>query len=95
MKTYLKLSLFSSMLTMSMLPAQTHGQNAKVTVNRNNVTLKTILNDIESQTNYLFIYGKDIDVNRVVDVTSMQQPTSSLLSKLFEKICGYSAHNYV
>ena len=84
MKTYLKVSLFSSMFTLSMLPAQTYGQNAKVTVNRNNVTVKTVLNDIESQTNYLFIYGKDINVNRLVNVSSLQQPTSSLLDKLFE-----------
>ena len=33
-----------------------HSQNARVSINKNNSQLEEILNEIESQTDYLFIY---------------------------------------
>lgn len=35
-----------------------NSQNAKVTINKQDVRLESILSEIESQTNYLFIYKK-------------------------------------
>ena len=40
-----------------------NSQTAKVTIKRSNVTLLDVLNEIENQTNYLFIYSNDINVN--------------------------------
>ena len=40
-----------------------NSQNAKVTINKQDVRLESILSEIESQTNYLFIYKKNVDVN--------------------------------
>ena len=43
-----------------------HSQNARVSINKNNSQLEEILNEIESQTDYLFIYNNQVDVNRKV-----------------------------
>lgn len=52
-------------------------QSIRITLNKNNVRLENILNDIESQTNLLFIYNKNVNVNRKVSVnaenTSLQE----------------------
>ena len=38
-----------------------HSQNAKVSIHMNNVKLDKILNEIENQTDYLFIYNNQVD----------------------------------
>ena len=45
-------------------------QSIRITLNKNNVRLENILNDIESQTNLLFIYNKNVNVNRKVSVNA-------------------------
>ncbi len=40
-----------------------HSQNARVTINKKNATLKEVLNEIESQTDYLFIYNNEVNTN--------------------------------
>ena len=45
-----------------------NSQTAKVTIKRSNVTLLDVLNEIENQTNYLFIYSNDINVKRPVSI---------------------------
>lgn len=59
-------------------------QNIKVTLNQKNVTLETVLNKIESQTNYLFVYDKSINKNRIVSVTETEQTLASVLENLFK-----------
>jgi len=39
-------------------------QNAKVTINKRNVALKEVLNEIENQTDYLFIYNNEVNTRR-------------------------------
>lgn len=46
--------------------------------------MKQILNDIEAQTNYLFIYGQDVNVAREVSVNVKEQPVNSVLNKIFK-----------
>lgn len=43
-------------------------QNANVTIKRSNTTLENVLNDIEKQTDFLFIYNKFVNVDRKVSV---------------------------
>ena len=40
----------------SLMAENSHSQNARVTINRSDAPLESILNEIESQTDYLFIY---------------------------------------
>ena len=42
----------------SLMAENSHSQNARVTINRSDAPLESILNEIESQTDYLFIYLK-------------------------------------
>ena len=43
-------------------------QNARVTINKQNATLKEVLNEIEKQTDYLFVYSNEINTNEKVSV---------------------------
>ncbi len=61
-----------------------HSQNARVTLNKRNVTLKEALNEIESQTDYLFIYSNKVDVNEKISVRANQQAVSNVLSALLK-----------
>mgnify|MGYP000217140983 CR=1 FL=1 len=55
----------------------------KVTIKRSNVTLLDVLNEIENQTNYLFIYSNDINVKRPVSINVNAKAVNSVLAKLF------------
>lgn len=61
-----------------------HSQNARVSINKNNTQLEEILNEIESQTDYLFIYNNQVDVNRKVSVKAKTEPVSKVLDNLFK-----------
>lgn len=61
-----------------------HSQAAKVTINKNNVTLVEVLNEIESQTNYLFVYSHDVDVSRHISIKVNKKSVVDVLAKLFE-----------
>src|SRR5690554_4829888 len=66
-------------------------QNARVTINKRNATLKEVLNEIEKQTDYLFIYNNEINTNEKVSVRVKQKAVSEvLLSLLDEKDLDYS-----
>ena len=60
-----------------------NSQTAKVTIKRSNVTLLDVLNEIEHQTNYLFIYSNDINVKRPVSIDVNAKAVNSVLAKLF------------
>jgi hypothetical protein len=60
----------------------TCSQNARVTLNRQNVLLSAVLDDIERQTDYLFIFNNEVNINRRVSIKAKSQPVSSVLEKL-------------
>ena len=76
------LSLFFALLC-TLFSLDVHAQSDKVTISRRHVTVKTVLNDIESQTHYLFIYGQEVNVSRKVTVNVKNQPVSKVLHQLF------------
>ncbi|WP_373833469.1 hypothetical protein, partial [Bacteroides heparinolyticus] len=53
-----------------------NSQNAKVSLNMNNVLLEKILNEIELQTEYLFIYNHQVNINKTVSVNVDKQTVS-------------------
>lgn len=59
-------------------------QNAKVTINKRNVTLKEVFNEIEKQTDYLFIYNNEVNTNEKVSVEAKQKAVSQVLIALLE-----------
>ena len=67
-----------------MFAENSHSQNARVTINQRNVRLATVLDEIEKQTDYLFLYeGNQINMAEKVSVNVKNMPVNQLLSKLF------------
>lgn len=64
-------------------------QNARVTLSKSNVRLENILNDIESQTNLLFIYNKKVNVNRKVSIEANNLSLEEVLKNLFDNNVVY------
>ncbi len=60
-----------------------HSQNAKVSISRNNLPLKEFINEIEKQTDYLFMYSeKEIDLQEKVHVNAKNKPVSKVLENV-------------
>lgn len=66
----------------SLMAENSHSQNVRVTINQNNVQLETILNEIESQTDYLFIYKENVDVKIRKSISASNKPVTEVLSAL-------------
>ena len=62
-----------------------HSQNAKVSISRNNLPLKEFINEIERQTDYLFMYSeKEIDLQEQIQVNAKNKPVSQVLEEAFD-----------
>ena len=61
-----------------------HSQNAKVSIRMSNVQLDKILDAIEKQTDYLFIYNNEVDINRVASVKAQNEAVGKVLDKVLE-----------
>ncbi|WP_319505824.1 TonB-dependent receptor [Bacteroides graminisolvens] len=82
----MKITLFLLFLcTFSAFAVDAHSQNARVTIHKVQVPLEDILNEIESQTDYLFLYTNEVDVDKKATVKVKSQPVSQLLSGLLAK----------
>lgn len=62
----------------------THSQNVKVTIKQKNAELENVFSTIESQTDYLFIYNKYVNVKRTVSVSLNKRPLAEVLELLFK-----------
>ena len=60
-----------------------NSQNVNVTIKRSNTELENVLNDIEKQTDYLFIYNKFVNVDRKVSVNLKKASLEEVLANLF------------
>ena len=59
-----------------------HSQNAKVSIHMNNVKLDKILNEIENQTDYIFIYNNQVDINKITSVKVKNEAVAQVLDKI-------------
>ncbi len=61
-------------------------QVAKVSFNLKNATVEKVIDTIEKQTDYLFVYNKnDIDITREVSIEIENQSVAEVLSEVFDK----------
>ena len=67
-----------------MFAADSFSQNARVTMNLKNVQLAKVLSEIESQTNYLFIYNNQVEVKQNTTVNVKDKPTSEVLDQVLK-----------
>ena len=59
-----------------------HSQNAKVSIRMKNVKLDKILNEIENQTDYLFIYNNQVDINKITSVKVKNEAVAQVLDRI-------------
>lgn len=67
----------------SVMATTANSQKAKVSIKSQNVALVKVLNEIEHQTNYLFVYPKGVDVNRRVSVNANDATVEKVLHEIF------------
>src|SRR5690554_37827 len=68
-----------------------HTQNARVTINQRNSTLGAVFNEIEKQTDYLFIYNNEIIIDEKVSVKAKREAVSRVLNTILkDKDIDYS-----
>ncbi len=79
--------LFSCILCLHAETGNT--QNIRVTLNKSNEKLENILNEIENQTELLFIYNKNINVDKKVSVNVKEQPLAQVLKTLLGESVTY------
>lgn len=61
-----------------------YSQNATVTINMNNVAVEKVLNALEKQSGYSFVYNnKLVDVDRLVNVKANKKSLRSVLDEIF------------
>lgn len=78
------LFLFTSLLQVS--ASSSYGQNKRVTMDVNGVTLVNVFKIIEEQTDYHFFYNKnELNVNQKIDLNVEKKQLVEVLGKLFNK----------
>lgn len=82
----MKLTILGLMLGITQLLAgQAFSQSAKFDLNFQDTALEKILMSIEEESNYYFIYNREIvDVQRRVDIESTELSIAAILEKLFD-----------
>ncbi len=71
--------------TFQLLADNSYSQNTKLTLNLNDVSVEGVLNEIESQSEFYFLFNyKLVDVERHVDIQVENEPISNVLASLFE-----------
>lgn len=79
----LAVSLFTVALSMTGLLVSSEAWAQKVTVKGNAVPLSQVVEAVESQTNYLFIYNENVDLNKKVPVNLTDASVETVLSTVF------------
>ncbi len=69
----------------TLLAEETHSQDTKVNIRKDNVAILDVLNEIEQQTDYLFLYNKQqVDVSQSATVHASDQPVSRVLDTVLK-----------
>ncbi|WP_455601949.1 STN domain-containing protein, partial [Bacteroides rodentium] len=81
----MRITLFLAFVSaFSLYAGNTHSQNARITLSKSNSALEVILNEIENQTDYLFIINSQVDTQQKVSVHAQETPVSKVLDDLFK-----------
>lgn len=84
-----KLACLLVVVLFSFFGSYSYAQDARVTLNYSNTKLKNILDGIEKQTDYLFIYKNNVDnkINKSISVTNCK--VSDVLDELLSETSIY------
>ncbi|MCM4162201.1 MULTISPECIES: TonB-dependent receptor [unclassified Arenibacter] len=86
-KHHLKMKLTTLLLIVSLfkIQANTYGQNTKITLSLNNVSVQQVFEEIESLSDFRFLYNhKKVNLKRTVSVNVKKEPISNILDRMFE-----------
>lgn len=82
----MKITLFLLLLVIfQVYNGNCYSQNARVSIQNARLRVGQVLEQIESQTEYLFVYNKqNVDVHRTVDIHASNQTVSEVLDQMFK-----------
>src|SRR5450759_3767487 len=82
----LKIAFFITVVSVSsVLATPSYSQAAKVSLDMKNRSLEQVMDEIERQTEFYFIFNqKQIDVNRVVNIEAENELITDILPELFK-----------
>lgn len=64
---------------------EANSQNTKISISKDNANIQEVINAIEKQTDYLFIYNKkEVNVNQRVSVHATNKTVAEVLHNIFE-----------
>ncbi len=86
MKDQVRVKLLLPVLTLMccFTAGRTRAQSVPVTIRVSDVPLEQVLNAIEKQTTYLFVYDGNVDVTRRVSADVADRPLNGVLNDLFQ-----------
>jgi TonB-dependent SusC/RagA subfamily outer membrane receptor len=77
-------AFFFFISTFGLIAAATYSQNKTVTINRENALIKDVLQEIEDQIGYFFIYNNEfVDVYRRISIHAEDRKINELLDEIF------------
>lgn len=77
------ISFFLFLMVFSLNAMNSTSQNVRVTLAEKDVQLEKVLDEIENQTNYLFVYDSKVDIGQKVSVNVHQVSLLTVLEQLF------------
>lgn len=76
-------TLFLFLFVFCLSAESLHSQNTKLSLQKTHAPLGEIIEDIEKQSNYLFVYTKDVDIDKEYSVNEKQSTVQETLDDLF------------
>jgi TonB-linked SusC/RagA family outer membrane protein len=81
----MKLTLFFLLAALIHVSASVYSQQTKLSISLKNATVRDVLELIEDQSDYFFMYkDEDIDANRIVNIDLQEKPVEYLLYEIFK-----------
>lgn len=69
-------------ITASFSITRSYAQSTNVTIDLEQVPIERVMNEIEKQTNYLFLSNKDVDIHRIVTIRATDRPLAEVLDQM-------------
>ncbi|MGS2738224.1 TonB-dependent receptor [Sinomicrobium sp. M5D2P17] len=80
----MKISLLLSFAIIYSIQARTYSQNTRISLDMNDVTIESLIDEIETRTEFKFIFHSSIvDMQRKVSVEMREQPVEKVLDHIF------------
>ncbi|WP_303316524.1 SusC/RagA family TonB-linked outer membrane protein [Flavivirga abyssicola] len=81
----MKLTYFFFLISFFQIYASSFGQNVKVSLDLDNVTVEKAFDEIENMTDYRFLYNiKSVNLNRKISISTDKEPLYMVLKRLFK-----------